>query len=293
MAYGTYYQVITKEGKKLIDCHNHPAACFAVYNSGGFHYEKGRIANRLRYYTGDNILKLFVKKPGQAKKKLGIYNIPPRIKKNPILKEGEQPKKPRKPWHGFTRRQIKLHLARLAQCGFKSTLEENDVEYTITLNEADYMNHTHIRTALDFFRLLWEDGITRILRRYYRIPLKLRKKFDYLEILQLLQFNLGGKTGGHGLPRAGYFYPNVGQKGSVLTSNEILSELEQKKDHSGGSFALWKEVAEKRKTAQLSKEELNKIHKWNPAKPGRLERMQRLLAPPDTTIQKIKKSLKI
>lgn len=193
MAYATYYKIIDCNGKVIADFSNQPAACFASYA-------------RSNQWRGNNIIELFVQK------KYGNGFIAEMI---------------------FSKEEIQYHIKALTDCGFPATYEEKTHHYLITLNEENYMGHSHIRTALDFYRMLWEKGCNLILKTYFKLPLSIKQQYSYFILLQLIGLCMKSKVGaGHAIPSNYY--------GFVLLMGEIYQYFSTDlKASEGGSFSIW------------------------------------------------------
>jgi len=190
--YHTYYKVF--DGKKaVIDNSKNHAACFSEYN----------YRNDLNGYT----VELYVKKSYAG---LPCQNHTELI---------------------FSLDEIKRYLAELRDCSFTFDVREEKDQYVITANESDFANRSHLRTALDFVRLIWEKDINLILKNYLALNPKLVRQHGTFVLIQALNRVLAKQIRmGHYLPSRDY---------GVLTLDEFMKSVKSKPNHSTGSQKVW------------------------------------------------------
>jgi len=154
----------------------------------------------------------------------------------------------------LTSKQLHLHVLRLNRV-FPAKFTEEASRYVITLRECEYFNKGHVRTALDFFRVMWESGHRNILATIYKFNQDLVDKIDYFFLVQVVVVMVG-TGGGHSLPCYGSGHVN---KFQLIREEEYLNHLYQNcsgfpNDHAHGSLTIFTEYA-KKKYAEFSKEE--------------------------------------
>lgn len=222
MSYKTYYKVTDKNGKILIDhsVERGPSVCFQKYN----------LSYYTHVYNGQNEIEVyFLKKyPVQSKNEPYAENI-------------------------FSDEQIKSYINVLNNAGFPIKITEGDKYYTFSFNESQYINHTHIRIALDYLRCLWEGGINKILVDFLNIPTDIRLTFDEFELFQICSIRKGSISNTHRVPSQSTVDR---MKFSILTKNEILAELKNSEKIS--SFEFWGKLRA-RKLREYNSKIINRI----------------------------------
>ena len=196
--YGTRYQLFNKDGKTLLD----------------FSDKVNRIAACFADYNRD------IASGGKGVIKLLIDKVYPHSCTAKML---------------LTKEQVLVFLEEI-QSIFPTSFEERDDEYVVILKEEEYKNKTHVRAALDFIRMLWENDINTVLVKYFELK-DLFKGLDILVTLQAIYMRLSaecdyGSLDGHALP--------CGYSGYILTSKQFLEELEKPKNQKDGSAILWR-----------------------------------------------------
>jgi hypothetical protein len=143
----------------------------------------------------------------------------------------------------FTKEQVFNHVAGLNDSGFPLSVKEESQEYVVTLQEKDYISYDHVRTALDFLRMSWENDQNKILADCLAIPEEIRKQFPYCELLQIVgvsTYAAGKISNGHHIPSNAH----MRGYGRVFSKEEYLSGF-SKGCNNGGSYATWLVLARK------------------------------------------------
>lgn len=144
----------------------------------------------------------------------------------------------------FTEKQIDFHFKKLNNNNLKAQVTREEGKYfTIKLDESDYNSKSHIRLALDLYRLIFEVRSHYILTRYFSIPEETRNKYDYLLLLQVIQHLYGSSKVHHKIPA------RFQDKG--IHSFEDLSELSKNEfKRVSSSREIWGLLSKKRGTME-------------------------------------------
>lgn len=215
-----YYTVVSPEGKVLVDCglKTSGAACYASYNFG---YGDVSTFDKNKVY-------LYISK-NWGKVAGGSYA------------------------HStFTEENITYVINRFVASGFPvSYVNQDEVCYTICLNESDYFNKSHLRVFLDCFRAFWEGGSNCIGFKYLSIPEEIRNQHDFLLLLQICN-NLVMMSGGHGLIGGG--------RGNCRTAEEVVIFLKkQPRNYNNNLGFFWSSTSNKYNTNSMDREGRTKL----------------------------------
>lgn len=133
----------------------------------------------------------------------------------------------------FNSKQIKLYLKDLNKCGFPFDFKEQKEQYVITLHEKNYKSKTHVRTALDFVRLLWEKDINKILKKYFNLSRQFilyHGSFEVLQALSMYYKEYDPLMTGHQLPSYSY---------GLISLETFLKEVPKSEQ---GSVEFWSSI---------------------------------------------------
>lgn len=194
--YQTYYRVA--HGKKvLLDYSEKPAACFGEYN---YQYS----SNAIKSFP-ENVVELHVRKEYRADTAAKML---------------------------FTEEEIKLIVSDLRECSFPYTMETQNDRYVITTKEADYINRSHVRTSLDFVRMLWEKDINKILKKYLSIDRCFVRQHTPFKVIQAVSVALKSVImTGHTVPSSIH---------GIIDLESFMKLLKDNPQHSNGSQDLWR-----------------------------------------------------
>jgi hypothetical protein len=160
----------------------------------------------------------------------------------------------------LTKNQVYDYIRKMNAIGFKCKIKNNVDHYLISFDERDYLCLSHVRIALDFIRLLWEDHINVTLDVLYnKLPKSFVRKykgeafFEFIQGLSFFMVKYFRKKGsyGHMLPCVNYLYKRDFSIVSLQKMREFFSDNNK---HSSGSYAVWTAIGEKGETVEKATE---------------------------------------
>ncbi len=214
--YGVIYKVVDKDGITIVGDENSVAACFSKYVYSNQKFNK------------TNICYIYLPIVPTAKK--SIYT---NVSNNVTTLNDEQ---------------IVEYFSQLDKAGFKNSLIKEPNRYVLKVEEKDYLNLSHLRIGLDYFRMLWEDVQNKTLPLFYNsfsedFRQKLYQKFGWFETIQayyMYLFHLGKNVGCHYCPC--YNMLHGLSVGSALSPKEIFEYFESFGNHKEGSYEVYQEI---------------------------------------------------
>lgn len=209
MTFGNYhyYSVTSPEGENFIDFSpnkNHGDICYARYNAA----HSGKSVREFE----SNIFHIFISKTWSSVAHSVSHAT-------------------------FTFENLSYIINKFIEAGFPvHYVNQDEYCYTICLHEADYVNRSHLRLFLDFFRAFWEGGLNQVGFKYLSTPQEVRDHYDIILLLQICHLSCY-LPAGHGLPCTGSY------KTGYIKAEELINYLKkQPRTFNSNLSYIWPEL---------------------------------------------------